>query len=223
MIQMTTLDKRTKWNALMNQRLAEAVDLQAQLKQASWNVRRTQTTSMHELFDEIAREAECIMDMVAERIVQFGGMAKGTVRTAAIRSRLQEYPLATGGKNHAEAVARVLSDFRHEAYSSIAEVSALGDSDTANLFAEICSGIDKWLRFVQARSNAIPQPQRNRDAELPGISHNRLVSHDLIKPSKTNPVSGFRFLAKFRQRNQTLRKEIKCQNSTNSTFHTMQT
>jgi len=201
----------------MNQRLAEAVDLRTQLKQASWNVGRTQTTSLHELFDEIAREVECVMDMVAERIVQFGGIAKGTVRAAAVHSRLDEYPLAIGSKNHVEAVARALADFRRDACASIGEMSALGDGGTANLFSEICCGIDKWLGIVQARSKT-SQPQfRNHELTPVKASRRNLVNHELIKPLKRNAASGFRFLTKFRQKNQTLRKEIVCQSSISST------
>jgi starvation-inducible DNA-binding protein len=215
---MTPLDKRTKWNALMNQRLAEAVDLQTQLKQASWNVRRTQTTSLHELFDEIAKEVECVMDMVAERIVQFGGIAKGTVRTAAVHSRLDEYPLAVGSGNHVEAVAKALTDFRRDASASIGEMSALGDRGSANLFSEICCGIDKWLWIIQARLKMTQHQLRNHGLTQVKTLRKNLVHHELIKPVKRSPASGFRFLTKFRQKNQTLRKEIVCQSSINSTL-----
>lgn len=45
---------------------------------------REQSMSWHELFEEIAREVEFFMKTAAERIVQFGGIAKETLRTAAI-------------------------------------------------------------------------------------------------------------------------------------------
>jgi starvation-inducible DNA-binding protein len=191
MIRITELEKQAQWNALMNQRLAEAVDLLTQMKQACWNVKRTQTASLHELFDEIAKEVECYSDMVAERIVQLGGIARGTVRAAAIYSRLDEYPPVVGGGNHVEAVARALTDFRRDAYASIGEISALGDGDTANLFAEICCGIDKWLELVQARSKMARYQLRNHQLTPMSASRNSLVNRDLIKPLKRNPVSGF--------------------------------
>jgi len=40
-------------NALMNQRLADAVDLQTQIKQAHWNVKGPHFIGLHELFDQI--------------------------------------------------------------------------------------------------------------------------------------------------------------------------
>src|SRR6266403_187205 len=79
---------RLELNALMNQRLADAVDLQMQMKQAHWNVKGPHFIGLHELFDKIAEEAEDYVDMIAERIVQLGGIAEGTVRISAGRSRL---------------------------------------------------------------------------------------------------------------------------------------
>src|SRR5262250_3759746 len=78
---------------LLNQRLADIIDLQTQLKQAHWNVKGPHFIGLHELFDKIAEEVESYVDMIAERIVQLGGVAEGTVRISASRSRLEEYPL----------------------------------------------------------------------------------------------------------------------------------
>ena len=80
--------RRTELNALMNQRLASAVDLQMQMKQAHWNVKGPSFIGLHELFDKVAEAVEDYVDMIAERIVQLGGIAEGTVRVAASRTRL---------------------------------------------------------------------------------------------------------------------------------------
>lgn len=146
---------REELNGLINQRLADVVDLQMQLKQAHWNVKGPHFIGLHELFDQIAEEVENYVDMIAERIVQLGGIAEGTVRVTATRSRLAEYPLAIGdGAAHVEAVARALSTFGREARGSIDEADTLGDADTADLFTEISRGIDKWLWFVEAHSQS---------------------------------------------------------------------
>jgi starvation-inducible DNA-binding protein len=93
--------------------------------------------------------------MIDERVVQLGGIAEGTVRVAAVRSRLEEYPLAIAdGLAHVEAVGRALSTFGREARNSISEAGELDDADTADLFTEISRGIDKWLWFVEAHSQA---------------------------------------------------------------------
>jgi starvation-inducible DNA-binding protein len=146
---------RVALNELMNQRLADAIDLQSQLKQAHWNVKGPNFIGLHELFDEIDEAVESYVDLIAERIVQLGGVAEGTVRVSAARSRLPEYPLAIAeGSAHVEAVARALSDFGQEARTTIDETDGLGDKNTADIFTEISRGIDKWLWFVEAHSQA---------------------------------------------------------------------
>jgi len=105
--------RRVELCALMNQRLADAVDLQTQMKQAHWNVKGPHFIGLHELFDKIDEAVEAYVDLIAERIVQLGGIAAGTARVAAGRSRLEEYPLTiTDGSAHVEAVAKVLVHVR---------------------------------------------------------------------------------------------------------------
>jgi starvation-inducible DNA-binding protein len=147
--------RRSELNALMNQRLASAVDLQTQMKQAHWNVKGPNFIGLHELFDQVDEAVESYVDMIAERIVQLGGIAEGTARVAAARSQLEEYPLTIGaGTAHVEAVAKALSTFGQEARNTINEADELDDADTADLFTEVSRGIDKWLWFVEAHSQA---------------------------------------------------------------------
>src|ERR1041384_3696776 len=116
---------RSELNALINQRLADVIDLQMQLKQAHWNIKGPHFIGLHELFDKIAEDVETYVDEIAERAVQLGGIAQGTVRVAAARSRLEEYPLAIAdGMAHVEAVARALSTFGREARMAFGETEA---------------------------------------------------------------------------------------------------
>jgi starvation-inducible DNA-binding protein len=147
--------QRLEINAILNQRLASAVDLQMQMKQAHWNVKGPNFIGLHELFDKIAEAAESYVDLIAERIVQLGGIAEGTVRVSAARSQLDEYPLAVAeGTSHISAVVTALSTFGHEVRGTITEADDLGDADTADLFTEISRGTDKWLWFVEAHTQA---------------------------------------------------------------------
>ena len=147
--------RRLELNALMNLRLASLVDLQMQMKQAHWNVKGPSFIGLHELFDKVAEAVEDYVDLIAERISQLGGISEGTVRVASSRTRLPEYPLQIAeGMAHVEAVARALSTFGREARNTIDEVNALEDADTADLFTEISRGMDKWLWFVEAHSQA---------------------------------------------------------------------
>jgi starvation-inducible DNA-binding protein len=144
---------RIELNALMNLRLASALDLQSQLKQAHWNVKGPNFIGLHELFDTINEAVESYVDMIAERIVQLGGVAEGTVRVSAARSRLGEYPLdIAGGPAHVGAVSTALGAFGAEARGTLHEAEELDDAGTADLFTEISRGIDKWLWFVEAHA-----------------------------------------------------------------------
>lgn len=147
--------RRAELNKLMNQRLADAVDLQSQMKQAHWNVKGPHFIGLHELFDQVDEAVESYVDIIAERIVQLGGIAEGTARVAASRSELEQYPLdIADGAAHVEAVARALSTFGHNARKTINEANELDDADTADLFTEVSRGIDKWLWFIEAHTQA---------------------------------------------------------------------
>ncbi|SPE59663.1 DNA protection during starvation protein [Verrucomicrobia bacterium] len=146
---------RSELIALMNQRLADATDLQTQMKQAHWNVKGPNFIALHKLFDEIYEDVGEYVDLIAERIAQLGGIAEGTVRLAAARSRLSEYPHEIAdGSAHVEAVSKALAAFGEEARRSIDEATELNDADTADIFTEISRGTDKWLWFVEAHGQA---------------------------------------------------------------------
>ena len=69
--------------ALLNARLADAVDLATQMKQAHWNVKGPSFIALHELFDAIHVAIQGHVDNLAERITVLGGTARGTAAVAA--------------------------------------------------------------------------------------------------------------------------------------------
>ena len=86
---------------ILNDRLADAIDLQSQVKQAHWNVKGPNFIALHELFDKISDLVLEQIDEIAERVTSLGGTAEGTVAVAAKRSKLKNYPLSiTAGKDH---------------------------------------------------------------------------------------------------------------------------
>src|SRR5947207_7922747 len=91
-------DKRVEVIGLLNQRLAECIDLQTQSKQAHWNVKGPSFIGLHKLFDEINEAVDGYVDLIAERIVQLGGIAEGTIGAVEGRSTLVDYTptLSTG-------------------------------------------------------------------------------------------------------------------------------
>lgn len=145
---------RVKVIELLNARLADAKDLQTQLKQAHWNVKGPNFMALHELFDEINGEVEEYVDEIAERAVQLGGVVYGTARQVAQRSSLPEYPNVVDGRAHVEAVATVMAAFGKLTRAGIDQTSQLGDAVTADLLTEVTSGIDKRLWMVEAHLHA---------------------------------------------------------------------
>jgi len=145
---------RIKSIKLLNERLADCIDLQTQTKQAHWNVKGPHFIGLHELFDQVHGAVAEYVDEIAERAVQLGGVAEGTARIVARESSLAEYPTTADGRSHVEALSSVLAAFGKLARKSIDEANDLGDLDTADLFTEVSRGIDKWLWFVEAHLQA---------------------------------------------------------------------
>ncbi len=142
---------------LLNRRLADAVDLQSQCKQAHWNVKGPQFIALHRLFDEVAGAVTGYVDQIAERIVQLGGVADGTVRMVATRTELLDYPdTMTSGAEHVAALSDVLAQFGRVTRISIEEMNELEDAVSADILTGIVGGIDQWLWFVEAHQQDGP-------------------------------------------------------------------
>jgi starvation-inducible DNA-binding protein len=97
---------RTEVIAILNANLANSIDLMHQTKQAHWNVKGPTFIALHKLFDEIVDAAEEYMDLIAERVVQLGGTAEGTIQNAVKCSMLKEYPLnISAERDHVETLS----------------------------------------------------------------------------------------------------------------------
>jgi starvation-inducible DNA-binding protein len=151
------IETRAKAVELMNHRLADCIDLQSQCKQAHWNVKGPNFIGLHKLFDEIYEAIEEYVDLIAERVVQLGGIAEGTVRVAAQRSSLSEYPLVlSSGEDHVNALSDVLARFSGKAREAIDELEDLEDPDSMDILTEVSRGVDQWLWFVEAHQQTRP-------------------------------------------------------------------
>jgi len=136
---------------ILNDRLADAIDLQSQIKQAHWNVKGPHFIALHELFDKISAVILDQVDEIAERITSLGGTAEGTVAVAAKRSKLKNYPLSiTSGKDHLFYLSTQVAAFGKAVRAGIDDTDELGDKDTADLFTGISRDLDKYLWFLEA-------------------------------------------------------------------------
>ena len=142
---------RREMAALLNTRLADAVDLSTQMKQAHWNVKGPSFIALHELFDTIHGEVLAHVDNLAERVVTVGGTALGTAAVVAQQSGLPTYPLEiVSGQDHVEAASGALAAFGGAIREAIAAAGTAGDADTEDLFVEISRAVDKSLWLVEA-------------------------------------------------------------------------
>jgi starvation-inducible DNA-binding protein len=154
---------RSRVADLLNQRLADCIDLQTQCKQAHWNVKGSTFIALHKLFDDINEDVEEYVDLLAERVVQLGGTAQGTARMAAARSTLDEYPPGiASGAAHVDALSSALAAFGSGTRRAIDQADELEDADTVDILTEISRGIDKWVWFVEAHQQGETEGQARR-------------------------------------------------------------
>ena len=140
---------------LLNERLADTLDLYTQTKQAHWNVKGPDFIQLHELFDELATSLIGYVDMIAERATTLGGVAMGTARLAAQHSSLPEYPAAAhDGRSHVIALADRYAALGMALRAAIDAAEDHGDKDTADLFTEASRDVDKHLWFLEAHLQA---------------------------------------------------------------------
>ena len=139
----------------LNLRLADAIALQTQAKQAHWNVKGPHFIGLHRLFDEVSDAVLQYIDLIAERAVQLGGIAEGTAKMAVQRAQLTPYPLdISTGQDHCAALSAALATFGKAVRESIDAADAAGDKGTSDLYTEVSRGMDQWLWFVEAHLQA---------------------------------------------------------------------
>ena len=95
---------------LCNARLADAIDLQTQTKQAHWNVKGPHFIALHELFDKVNEDVEDYVDLIAERAVQPGETVDATVRPVATLARRRQVALDGRGTPRPGGVVRDAED-----------------------------------------------------------------------------------------------------------------
>lgn len=146
-----SLEKRQQIIAILNARLADAVDLGIQAKLAHWNVRGLHFIALHELFDKVVDTVAESADELAERIGQLGGIVVGNVHEVAKNTSLGAFPSnISKDKDIVAALTQGLAGFANAIRKDIDTTDALGDAVTADLLTGVARDIDKYLWFVEA-------------------------------------------------------------------------
>ena len=147
--------KREPVVKLLNERLADLIDLGLQIKQAHWNVKGPNFIALHKLFDEFSDEIGEHVDTTAERITALGGIAEGTLQAVSKRTSLAAYSLTlTEGRGHVDALASAIAAIGKAVRLAIDESTSLGDADTADLFTGVSRDLDKQLWFLESHLQA---------------------------------------------------------------------
>lgn len=136
---------------MLNQILACTIDLRSHVKQACWNVKGKDFVPLHTLFTKIATELDVYADLAAERIAVLGGVVMGTARTAAILSKLTEYPAAlVEGTDHVAALVERFAHYATMMRSGITLAADVEDAGSAAVYTDISRGVDKQLWILEA-------------------------------------------------------------------------
>ncbi len=155
-------DKREELVSLINQQLADTIDLFTQTKQAHWNVKGLDFFQVHELLDDLAKTVRKQSDTIAERATALGGVALGTARMSAESSTLSEYPVDTFD---VPAVLNAVAE-RYAAYAASTRAAIkcseeLDEPTTADMFTEVSREIDEALYFLESHLQG-SQPTLNQ-------------------------------------------------------------
>ena len=125
-------DSRAAMVALLNARLADALDLYTHAKQAHWNVKGPNFAALHGLFDDVSGHSLDWADTLAERAVALGGQALGTAATLV------------------ESLATSVAAFGAAVRAAIDTADAAGDKGTSDLFTGLSREADKDLWMLEA-------------------------------------------------------------------------
>lgn len=137
--------------SLLNQLLAGAIDLRLSAKHAHWNVKGEGFFALHELFDAVSAAVDEYADMLAERAVQLGGTAQGSLQTASCQSSLSLYPPNIhAGQEHIKALSAAIGLFAGDIRQATSTAIDADDMVTADILTEISRGLEKFHWLVRS-------------------------------------------------------------------------
>ncbi len=148
-------DTRSAVIDFLNARLADLIDLSLATKQAHWNIKGMTFIAVHEMLDKFRAALDNYTDVIAERAVQLGGVALGTLQIAELETTLDPYPTEIHTiKEHLTALTARYAKVASAVRLNIDDADEAGDSGTADLFTGVSRGLDEWVWMLEAHLGA---------------------------------------------------------------------
>lgn len=142
-------DHRSLAIALLNERLADAIDLRCKCHHAHVRLIVPGSIALHELFDEVHGAVLAYADLLAERVTQSGGVVETTICGAQMLAMFgDDWITLQRGAARDIALIELLSQFGRSTRRATAAMEMLGDAVSVDLLAEIASGIEGWQRIA---------------------------------------------------------------------------
>lgn len=142
---------KAKVVGLLNERLADGIDLALATKQAHWNLKGPGFIGVHLMLDGFRDELDDHVDTVAERIAQLSGIAQGTAQTTAQGTSLKAYPTGiVSVQDHLNALIERYPDAGTRVREAIDVCDEAGDADSADILTAYSRMLDKSLWFLQS-------------------------------------------------------------------------
>jgi starvation-inducible DNA-binding protein len=149
---------RTQLVGLLNQLLADTVDLRLQTRQASIAVGTHPFPELKLLLDGLSRDLRECIDAIAWRIVSVGGYPKVTVQVVAHESHLRDYPLDVFSVHeHLRALLSSYSRYELDLHNIMNAVKHFRDAASERLLEVMrrSTETDLWFLEVHPESLAV--------------------------------------------------------------------
>ena len=141
---------------MLNQLLAELIDYHLQVKQAHWHIRGPNFIALHEFLDKVAEQVSQTADEIAERIVQLGELAKGTLQHVQQATALPPYPVDLhDSQQHIVLLGQAITAIMQRMAQVIEHAEQVPDVVTVDILTTIVGQFAKLRWLISAHHAAV--------------------------------------------------------------------